>query len=55
MEITQLKLMTCGACQLFPLAVFLDPLAPFVFFVAQNLRIQLIFEFREFTPATACV
>ena len=24
-------------------------------FVAQNLRIQLTSEFREFTPATACV
>ena len=28
-----------------------DPLR----FIAQNLRIQSIFEFTEFTPATACV
>ena len=35
--------------------VFLVPLAPFVSYVAQNLRIQLTSEVREFYPATACV
>ena len=46
--------MSSGACHTFPPAVFLVPLAPFRF-VAQNLRIQSIFEFREFIPATAGV
>ena len=53
-----LGLMCHGACHTFPPAVFLVflvPLAPFVFFVAQNLRRQLTSEFRESNPATACV
>ena len=44
----------CNCWHTVPPAVFLVPLAPFVF-VAQNQRIQLTSEFREFTPATACV